>query len=186
MVKIREETNERASLEVKLKVQIELNEKMSDIIVRQGQLSSQEAGRRKESRSPGRSSPVRRDSRSEILCRNHAESGECKRKNCAFFHPSGRSRSPAQPSGYNKPDCSFWMAGHCKKPEDKCFGKHEPIKCGSQAKRKPTVKMSYMSNMDFADTLAKAVSQGMAGVQQQTAQAPAIGQQGGVFPALNQ
>ena len=49
MVKIREETNERASLEVKLKVQTELNEKMSNIIVRQGQLSSQEAGRRKES-----------------------------------------------------------------------------------------------------------------------------------------
>ena len=111
---------------------------------------------------------------------------DVKGKTVLFFHPSGRSRSPAQPTRDNKPDCSFWMAGHCKKSEDKCFGKHEPNKCGSQDKRKPTVKMSDMSNVDFADTLAKAVSQGMAGVQQQTAQAPSIGQQGGVFPALNQ
>ena len=43
-----------------------------------------------------------------------------------------------------------------------------------------------MSSLDFADTLAKAVSQGMAGVHQQTAQAPALGQQQGIFQALNQ
>ena len=43
-----------------------------------------------------------------------------------------------------------------------------------------------MTSVDFADTLAKAVSQGMAGGQQQTGQAPALGRQQGVFPALNQ
>ena len=46
MTKIREETNMRANLEVQLKVQNEVNARMSDIMVRQGRLSSQEAGKR--------------------------------------------------------------------------------------------------------------------------------------------
>ena len=46
--------------------------------------------------------------------------------------------------------------------------------------------MSDMSSVDFAETLAKAVSQGMAGVQQMSAHAPTLGQQQGMFPALNQ
>ena len=50
MSNIREETNMRAHAEAQLKVQIEANNRMSHIMVRQGKLSSQEAGRRKERR----------------------------------------------------------------------------------------------------------------------------------------
>ena len=133
-----------------------------------------------------RGSPGRQDNRSETLCRNHTEPGGCRRKNCAFYHPSGRSGSPAQPSRENKTDCTYWMAGHCKKTEEKCFGKHDRSKCGSQAKKTEGHKVSDMSSSDFANTLAKAVSQGLAGGRQHAAQVPSQGQQQGVFPALGQ
>ena len=111
MKRIGDETNLRASLETQLKMQNDVNARMSEIMMMQKQSSSQEEGRRMENRSgdrsPGRSSPGRPDTRSEILCRNNSEAGGCRRKNCAFFHPSGRSRVSPQPAR----DSTYWLAG---------------------------------------------------------------------------
>ena len=107
MKKIREETNLRASLETQLKMQNDVNARMSEIMLMRDRTSGQEEGRRSPGRSPGRSSPGRPDARREILCRNHSEAGGCRRKNCAFFHPSGRSRASPQPTGESK-------RGNCK------------------------------------------------------------------------
>ena len=178
MKTVREETNQRAYLETQVKIQHEINMNIKDIMVMQGKGVTGQ-GMRNESRnsgrrSPGRGSPSRIDSRGEQLCRNHSKPGGCKRKDCVFFHPSGRSKSPPQPSRNDKPDCSYWLAGHCRKTEDKCYGKHEPSKCGTKAQK----ETNELLNPDFVNTLVRAVSQGLAGVQQQqTAQDPALGKQ---------
>ena len=111
-------------------------------------------------RSPGRGSPSRRDSRGEQLSRNHSKPGGCKRKDCVFFHPSGRSKYPPQSSRNDKSDFSYRLAGHRRKNEDKCYGKHEPRKCGTKAQK----ETSELLNQDFVNTLVRAVSQGLAGV----------------------
>ena len=190
---IRDETNKRAEVEAQLVMAVKLNDVLKEIMSRQGQQvptqeirrqdtrsqgSRSQGSRRQGSRSPSRS-PSRRDSRSTQLCRDVSKPGGCRWKDkCHFFHPPGRSNSSSQPSREEKTDCNYWKAGYCKKTEDECRGKHESSKFGSKPSTKSAAsKTSDLSNPDFVNTLVKAVSEGLAGVQK-AAQYPALRQNG--------
>ena len=114
-----------------------------------------------------RTEDVRGPGRKQTLCRDLGKPGGCRYKErCQFFHPPGSNETFSQPSQWGKPDCSYWMDGHCKMPEERCKGKHDPTKF----KTKPRVEKlvgPIVNHQDFVQTLVGALSQAMTGVQQQ-------------------
>ena len=114
-----------------------------------------------------RTEDVRGPSRKQTLCRDLNKPGGCwYKERCQFFHPPGSNESFSQPSHRGKPDCTYWMDGHCKISEERCKGKHDPLKYNT----KPRVEKQAIpdiNNQDFVQTLVGALSQAMTGAQQQ-------------------
>ena len=114
------------------------------------------------------------ENRKNQLCRDSMKPEGCRwGKGCMFFHPPGSTPTSAQ-SG-EKLDCSFWLAGYCKYSESECRGKHEASKRGAKPRKMNQQKPAETNIPDFAQTLARAVSQGLAGAQPQP---PSMGQHG--------
>ena len=174
--KLREETNLRAKAEADVKAKESMIETLKEIMTLQKETSQQaEEGR---SSSPHRNGGQVQEKQPE-LCRDFQRQGNCFRGNkCIYFHPPGRNHAAPQPDRNMKPDCRYWMEGYCRKEESQCWGKHNPIMCGSQPKQQAEATGGSIGvrNQNFVETLAKAVSQSMAGAQQQVVSDPSRGQ----------
>ena len=170
MKTIREETNLRAKAEAHVVLKDHSVQMLKEILAHRDATSPQaETFRPPSPRDGGRG-------KSSELCRDFQRQGFCYRaNNCRFFHPSGSNKSSSQPDRSLKPDCVHWMAGYCRNRDEKCRGKHEPSKGGTQLRQKQSTQQDF-NNPDFVQSLAKAVSQSLAGVQP-WAQVPASGQE---------
>ena len=189
MKNIREETNLRAKAEADVVMKDNSLQLLKEIIDRRD-TASQQAGTRRPtsprltaSQQAGTRWPTsprdRAREQSSELCRDFQRHGFCYRgERCRFFHPPGSNKPSSQPDPSLKPDCAHWLAGYCRYREEKCRGKHDANKCGTQAKQKVQsneANQQDFNNPDFVQTLAKAVSQSLAGVQS-GAQVPTRGQ----------
>ena len=173
MKKIREETNQRAKAEADVILKDHSLQLLREILERRDSSTQQAEANRPPSPRDG----IRE--RSTELCRDFKRQGFCYRgSSCRFFHPPGSNKPSSQPEPIMKPDCAHWLAGYCRNREDRCRGKHEANKCGTQTKQynqvKPTKQQDF-NNPDFVQSLVKAVSQSLAGVQS-VVQAPPSGQ----------
>ena len=174
--KFRDEINLRAKAEAELKIKDSTIEALKDVIAMQ-KTSIQQAG-------PGRPpSPQGGGGRGQEKrlepCWDFLRQGSCFRGNfCKFtHHPPGRNDASSQPASGGKPDCKYWLEGYCRKTENLCFGMHNPSMCGTQRKQSSQTGGNNFNNTNFVETLAKAVSQSLAGVQHQMAGGPSRGQQ---------
>ena len=168
--KTRDEIMLRAKAEADLISKQQTVEVMSDIMMKQGnQTSSNE-----QKQGAG-------ENRGKQLCRDALKPQGCSwGKRCMYFHPPGSIQTSAQ-SG-DSPDCSFWLNGFCKYSESECRGKHEPSKCGSKPRRSTQLNSAEINKPDFVQTLARAVSQSLAGAQPQVVAPPSTGQQMASLP----
>ena len=174
----REERNMRAKAEADLLTIRAVNESMKAVMLVQQQqwsatqgagvqpLTSQHVNQTVQQEGL-RPEDVRGPGQKQTLCRDLSKPGGCRYKErCQFFHPPGSNKAFSQPVQGGKPDCSYWMDGHCKIPEERCKGKHNPLKY----KTKPRTEKQAIpdvNNPDFVKTLVGALSQALTGVQQQ-------------------
>ena len=184
--RLRDETNLRAKAEAELKVKDSTIEALREVVNLQKSASQQAGGVRPSS--PQGSSGRGMERRTE-LCKDFQRQGHCFRgTSCRYFHPPGRTQANTQSHINMKPDCKYWLEGYCRKEESLCWGKHNPSLCGTQHKQNHSAGPNLNVNSpNFVQTLAKAVSQSLAGVHQQAATDPSRGQQQlGLQPAQSQ
>ena len=181
MKSVRDERNMRAKAEADLLTIRTVNESMKAVMLVQQQQQQQwsasqgagvhpltsQHGNQTVQQEGSRTEDGRGNGRKQILCRDINKPGGCRYKErCQFFHPPGSNEAFSQPSLEGKPDCSYWMDGHCKIPEERCKGKHDPLKYKTKVKiLKQTIP--DVNNQDFVQTLVGALSQALTGVQQQ-------------------
>ena len=206
MKSVMEERNMRAKAEADLQTMRTVNESMKAVMLVQQQqqqqwptsqgaathcLTSQQSNQTFQQEGT-RTGDGKGPSRKQTLCRDLNKPGGCRYKErCQFFHPDDNNQASSQPSQEEKPDCSYWMTGHCKVPEERCKGKHDRSKFNT----KPRIEKQAtrdVNSPDFVQTLVGALSQALTGVQQQVPPArahsplPARGQQQPGTPAFTQ
>ena len=177
---IRDETNLRAKAEADLIMKENTVKTLKEILEKRDSSNWQATQGR----------PTSPHEKRTELCRDFQRQGYCSRgSKCRFFHPPGRNQQSFQPDQSQKLDCRYWLEGFCKKEEIQCKGRHDPTKCGSKARRPRSPRVGNTetavnyNNLDFVQYLAKAMSQGLVGVQNQ-AIGPIGGQQQTSLPAI--